>query len=147
MLLMMRNMRKSLRKRASLYSSWQRKFRPFNWEVLNFFICAKTKRSFYFLYLNCSYGDGEPTDNAARFYKWFTEVGMIQITSIESLSLFCFYSCWSMIFFFFHLSLKLQGNERGDWLKNLQYAVFGLGNKQYEHFNKVGFVLNFNSQV
>ncbi|KAG2496114.1 hypothetical protein HYH03_005717 [Edaphochlamys debaryana] len=56
-----------------------------------------------------TYGDGEPTDNAAVFYNWLLK----EAEAVDA-------------------------GEKEASLTGVSYAVFGLGNKQYEHFNAVG---------
>jgi NADPH-ferrihemoprotein reductase len=59
-----------------------------------------------------TYGEGEPTDNSAEFYKWL-KAGAKEC--------------------------KDEGGSSERKLKqgSMAFAVFGLGNRQYEHFNKV----------
>lgn len=55
------------------------------------------------VFLMATYGEGEPTDNSAKFMNWLRE----QASSIEA-----------------------------GFLAKTCFTVFGLGNTQYEHYNK-----------
>jgi NADPH-ferrihemoprotein reductase len=59
------------------------------------------------IFLMATYGEGEPTDNAAKFFKW--------IKSDDS-----------------------DNSPAEGSLSSLSFTVFGLGNRQYEHYNRMG---------
>ncbi|KAG7669862.1 hypothetical protein Ndes2437B_g06058 [Nannochloris sp. 'desiccata'] len=58
-------------------------------------------------FLMATYGDGEPTDNAADFYNWL-------------------------------LAQAKESSMEAPLCENVSFGVFGLGNRQYEHFCAVG---------
>mmetsp|Transcript_12396 Transcript_12396/g.14442 ORF Transcript_12396/g.14442 Transcript_12396/m.14442 type:complete len:715 (+) Transcript_12396:261-2405(+) len=68
----------------------------------------------YAVFLMATYGEGDPTDNALDFFSWLND-------SEDS-----------------KYETKITENS----FKDVKFAVFGLGNKQYEHYNKVGKTLN-----
>ena len=74
------------------------------------------------IFLMATYGEGEPTDNAAPFVRFLkTYLGM----DADVMS--------------FAEEKKDEGNcADASTFAGLEYAVFGLGNKQYEHFNAMG---------
>ncbi|CAI5523217.1 unnamed protein product [Closterium sp. Naga37s-1] len=75
---------------------------------------AKLKAFHAAFFLVATYGDGEPTDDAQRFFKWLHATAAAAEAQDDS-------------------PLPLQG---------LRFAVFGLGNRQYEHFNLMGKMLD-----
>ena len=80
------------------------------------FIISHLRRLFYSsrlaVVLVATYGEGEPTDNAAAFYRWLKAAKK---------------------------ELKEESKSGAEPpLGVLAFAVFGLGNKQYEQFNQIG---------
>ncbi|GJP33320.1 hypothetical protein CLOM_g17865 [Closterium sp. NIES-68] len=74
---------------------------------------ARLKAFHAAFFLVATYGDGEPTDDAQRFFKWLHAAAAsaeAQDATADN-------------------PLPLEG---------LRFAVFGLGNRQYEHFNLMG---------
>lgn len=61
------------------------------------------------VFLMATYGEGEPTDNSAKFHAWLRD----DAKAIES-----------------------------GFLNKTNFTVFGLGNRQYEHYNKMGKLTN-----
>eukprot|EP00605_Chrysophyceae_sp_TOSAG23-4_P002699 GSChrysophyteH1.ASY1.ANO1.2976.1 assembled CDS len=66
------------------------------------------------LFLMATYGEGEPTDNANKFYHWLKPEDKQGST---------------------------EAAQPGD-LSDLKFGVFGLGNRQYEHYNHMGKATN-----
>ena len=79
------------------------------------------------IFLMSTYGEGEPTDNAARFIQLLRQKSGMTGPNTDAGS----------------DTEEEKKADQGDlldpsYLNGLQYAVFGLGNKQYEFFNAMG---------
>ena len=71
------------------------------------------------LFLVATYGDGEPTDNAADLYNWLLKAAGEAERNANAAT--------------------TEGGEKKKLpLSEVSFGVFGLGNKQYEHFCAVG---------
>lgn len=86
------------------------------------------------IFLMATYGEGEPTDNAVPFVNLMREKAGIEILSHEGKD---------------SDSHNNQGEEKKSedgmymgvdkqYFSGLEFAVFGLGNRQYDHFNAMG---------
>ena len=70
------------------------------------------------LFLMATYGEGEPTDNAMQFVNWIQQKSGIKGEATN---------------------IVIEEEQRDDsCLNGMDYAVFGLGNTQYEHYNAMG---------
>eukprot|EP00798_Chlamydomonas_sp_ICE-L_P024119 gene24119-9692_t len=78
-------------------------------DIENYVAADKLSKEKVVIFCMATYGDGEPTDNANAFFTWL-------LKSAE----------------------EVEAGEREPFLDGVNYGVFGLGNKQYEHFNAVG---------
>lgn len=74
------------------------------------------------IFLMATYGEGEPTDSAQLFLNWLQ-----QISGVKG-------SCTNIVL--------EEENRDNSCLMGLDYAVFGLGNTQYEHFNAMGILVD-----
>jgi len=70
------------------------------------------------IFLMATYGEGEPTDNAFNFVNWIQQKSGVKGVATN---------------------IVLEEEQKDDsCLNGLEYAVFGLGNTQYEHYNAMG---------
>lgn len=69
------------------------------------------------IFLTATYGEGESPDNAALFCNWIEHATGLGILTDVS---------------------EADAGNNATKLKSMEYAVFGLGNKQYDHFNAMG---------
>lgn len=75
------------------------------------------------IFLSSTYGEGEPTDNAVAFARFLKQEGLSDSDGEDS------------------TTEEKKGEDNLDistCFAGLEFSVFGLGNKQYEHYNAMG---------